>query len=116
MGKMDRRVSIAPSWGDPLCGRNSGRVVECTLVPPMINQAFPACICRNHTPSFLDRPEIFLPVILVMFVSFGVLLAMADFPFGIQLGSLIPYTACVFLGTFSAQRGQQPYFLECPIV
>ena len=51
-----------------------------------------------------------------MFVSFGVMLAMADFPFGLQLGSFISYTAFFFLATFSAQRGQQPYFFECPIV
>jgi hypothetical protein len=41
---------------------------------------------------------------------------MADLPYGIQLGSLIPYTAFIVLGTFSAQRGQQPYFFKCSIV
>ncbi|MGI4826812.1 MAG: hypothetical protein ACRYFU_01255 [Janthinobacterium lividum] len=82
----------------------------------MINQAFPACICRDHEPATFDRPGLFLPIILIMFVSFGVLLAMADFPFSLQLGSFLPYTAFVFIATFSAQRGQQPYFFECPIV
>ena len=82
----------------------------------MINEAFPACVCRDHEPATIDRPELFLPLILVMFVSFGVLLTMADFAFGVQLGSILPYSAFVFLATFSAQRGQQPYFFECPIV
>lgn len=35
-----------------------------------------------------------------MFVSFGVLLALADFRFDIQLGSFIAYTAFVFLASF----------------
>jgi len=37
-----------------------------------------------------------------MFVSFGVLLALAGLPYGRQFGSLIPYTAYIILGTFSA--------------
>ena len=82
----------------------------------MTNQAFPACICRDHEPATFDRPGLFLPLILIMFVSFCVMLAMADFLFGLQLGSFIPYTTFVFLATFSAQRGQQPYFFECPVV
>jgi hypothetical protein len=77
---------------------------------------FPPCICRDHEPATFDRPALFLPIILVMFVSFGVLLALAGLPYGRQFGSLIPYTAYIILGTFSAQRGQQPYFFECPIV
>jgi hypothetical protein len=82
----------------------------------MLDQATAACICRDHEPSTFDRPELFLPVIFVMFVSFGILLVLAGLPFGVQIGSLVPYTALVLLGTFSAQRGQKPYFFECPIV
>jgi hypothetical protein len=82
----------------------------------MDHQGFPGCICRDHEPSIFDRPALFLPIILVIFVTFGVLLALASLPYGIQFGSLIPYTAYIVLGTFSAQRGQQPYFFECPIV
>jgi len=51
-----------------------------------------------------------------MFASSVFLFTSAEFPFGIQFASLIPYTALVVLATFSAQRGQQPYFFECSIV
>jgi hypothetical protein len=87
-----------------------------TLVASMLNQDSVPCQCRDHEPATLDRPVLFLPLILIMFASFGFLLSMADLPYGIQLGSLIPYTALIVLGTFSAQRGQQPYFFECSIV
>jgi hypothetical protein len=79
-------------------------------------EGFPPCVCRDHEPELVDRPMLFLPVIVVMFVSFGVLVVVARLPYGVQLGSLIPYTAFIFLVTFAAERGQQPYFLECPIV
>jgi hypothetical protein len=51
-----------------------------------------------------------------MFASSAFLFTFADLPYGIQFASLIPYTALVVLATFSAQRGQQPYFFECSIV
>jgi hypothetical protein len=82
----------------------------------MLDQDSVPCECRDHKPRILDRPVIFLPLIVIMFASFAVLLGLADLPYGIQLGSLIPYTAFIVLGTFSAQRGQQPYFFECSIV
>jgi len=82
----------------------------------MLRQDFAPCICRDHEPATFDRPALFLPVILIMFVSFALLLALTNVPFGVQLGSIVPYTACIFLATFSAQRGQQPYFFECSIV
>ena len=74
------------------------------------------CECYDHEPSTFDRPELWIPIIIIMFASFFFLLGVADHPYGIQLGSLIPYTAFVALGTFSAQRGMQPYFFECSIV
>ncbi len=74
------------------------------------------CECYDHEPSTFDRPELWIPIIIVMFVSFFFLLSMADLPYGTQLGSLVPYTTFVGLGTFSAQRGMQPYFFECSIV
>jgi hypothetical protein len=82
----------------------------------MLDRESAPCECRDHERSTFDRPVLFLPLILIMFASFGFLLGMADLPFCIQLGSLIPYTALIVLGTFSAQRGQQPYFFECSIV
>jgi len=82
----------------------------------MLNQDWLPCPCRDHEPSIFDRPTLFLPVIVIMFASFAFLFVLTDLPFGIQIGSLIPYTSFVFLTTFSAQRGQQPYFFECPVV
>jgi hypothetical protein len=82
----------------------------------MLDQNSVACKCRDHKRAALDRPLLFLPLILIMIVSFGFLLGIANYHYGIQLGSLIPYTAFVVLGIFSAQRGQQPYFFSCSIV
>lgn len=74
------------------------------------------CVCYDHERSTFDRPALWIPIVVIMFASFFLVFAMAHLPFGIQLGSLIPYTAFVALGTFSAQRGMQPYFFECSIV
>lgn len=74
------------------------------------------CPCYDHERSTFDRPALWTPIIIAMFAGFLLLLAIADKPWGIQIGSLVPYTAFVALGTFSAQRGMQPYFFECPIV
>jgi hypothetical protein len=80
------------------------------------NDDYVKCVCYDHERTMFDRPELWIPVVIVMFASFIFLVAMADLPFGIQLASLIPYTAFVALGTFSAQRGMQPYVFECSIV
>ena len=82
----------------------------------MADQDSLGCPCRDHERVTFDRPALFLPLIVVMFASFGLLLAMEDVPYGVQLGSALPYTCLCVLGTFSAQRGQQPYFFECEIV
>jgi hypothetical protein len=79
-------------------------------------ESSPLCVCYDHERSTLDRPALWIPIVIVMFASFFFLFAMADLPYGIQLGSPIPYTAFVALGTFSAQRGMQLYFFECSIV
>ena len=68
----------------------------------MLDQDSARCLCYDHERSTFDRPALWIPVI--------------GMPCGIQVGSLLPYTAFVALGTFSAQRGMQPYFFECPIV
>lgn len=82
--------------------------------PPTENSL--RCPCFDHERSTFDRPALWIPIIIVMFASFFLLLAKANRAYGIQLCSLIPYTAFVALGTFSAQRGMQPYFFECSIV
>jgi len=74
------------------------------------------CVCYHHEHTALDRTALWIPIVIVMFASSIFLFAMADLPYGVQLASLIPYTAFVALGTFSAQRGMQPYFFECSIV
>jgi hypothetical protein len=82
----------------------------------MLAQDSAPCLCYNHEPSTFDRPALWIPIIIAMFASCAILFAMADLPCGIQIGSLVPFTAFVALGTFSAQRGMQPYFFECQIV
>jgi hypothetical protein len=82
----------------------------------MLGQEPVPCQCRDHEPSTLDRPVLFVPLVLIMFASIFFVFALADTPYGVQIGSLIPYTAFVVLGTFSAQRSQQPYFFGCSIV
>jgi len=84
----------------------------------MSDQNSSGCQCRDHERATFDRPTLFLPLILVMLASFGglVVLAMAHVPYGVQIGSVLPYTCLIVLVTFSAQRGQQPYFFECYIV
>jgi hypothetical protein len=82
----------------------------------MSDEDLALCQCLDHEPETFDRLPLFLPIILIMFVSYFLLLAVANLAYGIQLGSLIPYTCMALLGTFSAQRGQQPYYFECPIV
>lgn len=74
------------------------------------------CVCYAHERTTFDRPALWIPIIIVMFVSFIFLFVISYLPCGIQLGSLIPYSALVGLGTFSAQRRMQPYFFECLIV
>jgi len=82
----------------------------------MFQPGSPPCVCRDHEKQFIDRPEVFLPIIAVMFVSLGLPAVLARFSWGLQVGTVIPYTAFIVLATFSAQRGQQPYFFECPFV
>lgn len=87
-----------------------------TLVPPCpLKTLFRAYAGTTNVPSLIV-PAIFLPLIIIMFASSFLLFPLASLPGGIQFGSLIPYTAFVVLATFSAQRGQQPYFFECSIV
>jgi hypothetical protein len=74
------------------------------------------CDCLDHEPETFDRLPLFLPLVVVMFVSYFFLLEWDDRIYGVLLGSVVPYTAFVILGTFSALRGQRPYFFECPVV
>ena len=44
------------------------------------------------------------------------LILLADRPYGIQLSSIVAYTAAAALYTFSSNRGGQPFLLSCPVV
>jgi hypothetical protein len=82
----------------------------------MSDQDAVRCKCQDHKQAIFDRPLLFLPIVVLMFASFVLLFFLADLPFGIQLGSLIPYTCLIVLSTFGAQHGQQPYFFKCATV
>jgi hypothetical protein len=82
----------------------------------MLEQVSDQCPCRQHDHSTFDRPALIFPLIVLMFASCALFVILADLPFGIQLATLVPYTALIVPTTFSAQRGQQPYFFECPVV
>jgi hypothetical protein len=82
----------------------------------MPNEERVQCPCYDNKRSTFDRPELFIPLLLLMFVSSIFLFTLADLPYGIPLATIVPYTALIILTTFSAQRGQQPYFFECSIV
>jgi hypothetical protein len=74
------------------------------------------CECLDHEPEAFDRLPLFLPLIVVMFVSYFFLLEWDGRIYGLLIGSVIPFTAFATLCTFGAVRGQRPYFFECTIV
>jgi hypothetical protein len=72
----------------------------------------------NDRPTFsLRRFLIFLPVFLTMMPgSLALFICFSNYRFGIQLASIVGYTAAVILYTFSANRGLPRYLFTCPIV
>jgi hypothetical protein len=66
-----------------------------TLMPTYLDQNAVSCPCRDHEPSTFDRPALFLPLILIMFVGAGILFAVSDRAYGVRVVSLIPYTAFI---------------------
>ena len=73
------------------------------------------CLTRQYI-SF-PRLAIFTLLFLTV-IGGGVSLALLeDRPYGIQLASMLIYTAAVALYTFSRNRnGAQPFLLSCPVV
>jgi hypothetical protein len=73
------------------------------------------CLTRQHisVPRFAVFTLLFLTVI-----GGGIILALLEYrPYGIQLTSMVVYTAAVALYTFSRNRnGAQPFLLSCPVV
>ena len=54
---------------------------------------------------------------LTMFGTVPLLILLEDRPYGIQLSSMVGYTAAVALYTFSRNRNNaQPFLLSCPVV
>jgi hypothetical protein len=73
------------------------------------------CLTRQHI-SF-PRLAVFTLLFLIV-IGGGIVLALVeDQRYGIQLTSMLIYTAAVALYTFSRNRnGAQPFLLSCPIV
>jgi hypothetical protein len=73
------------------------------------------CLTRQHIsfPRLAAFTLLFLTVI-----GGGIFLALLEYrPYGIQLTSMVIYTAAVALYTFSRNRnGAQPFLLSCPVV
>jgi hypothetical protein len=73
------------------------------------------CLARQHI-SF-PRLAVFALLFLIA-IGGGIFLALLENrPYGIQLASVVIYTAAVALYTFSRNRnGAQPFLLSCPVV
>jgi hypothetical protein len=73
------------------------------------------CLTRQHV-SF-PRLAVFTLLFLTV-IGGGICLALLEYrPYGIQLTSMLIYTAAVALYTFSRNRnGAQPFLLSCPVV
>ena len=73
------------------------------------------CLTRQHI-SF-PRLAVFALLFLTL-IGGGIFLALLENrPYGIQLTSIVIYTAAVALYTFSRNRnGNQPFLLSCPVV
>lgn len=73
------------------------------------------CLKRDY----ISFPRLVVFVLLFLTViGGGICLALLEYrPYGIQLTSMVIYTAAVALYTFSRNRnGAQPFLLSCPIV
>jgi hypothetical protein len=86
----------------------------------MLDQDHLTCFqdpCRTGQPFSILRFAVLTMLFLTMFTGIVFLILLADKPYGIQLSSIVIYTAAVALYTFSANRGNlQPFMLSCPVV
>jgi hypothetical protein len=72
--------------------------------------------CLTQERSIL-RFVVLALLFLTMFGTVVLLILLEDRPYGIQLSSIVGYTAAVALYTFSRNRNtMQPFLLSCPIV
>ena len=68
-------------------------------------------------PSSLLRFAVFALLLLTVPSTAILLISLENRPYGIQLSSIVGYTAAVALYTFSRNRnGNQPFLLSCPVV
>ena len=73
--------------------------------------------CLTQQYISLPRLAVFTLLFLAV-IGGGIFLALMEYrPYGIQLTSMVIYTAAVALYTFSRNRnGAQPFLLSCPVV
>jgi hypothetical protein len=72
--------------------------------------------CLSQERSIL-RFAVLALLFLTMFGTALLLILLKDRPYGIQLSSIVGYTAAVALYTFSRNRNNmQPFLLSCPVV
>jgi hypothetical protein len=68
-------------------------------------------------PFSMLRFAVLALLFLTMFSTAILLILLEDRPYGIQLSSIVGYTAAVALYTFSRNRNNnQPFLLSCPVV
>jgi hypothetical protein len=73
-------------------------------------------LCLMHRGSIFRFAMLTL-LFLTIWVGFLFLILFGNRPYGIQLSSVVSYTAAVALYTFSRNRnGNQPFLLSCPVV
>ena len=73
--------------------------------------------CRARPSFSLDRFVFFTPVFLTMMPgSLIVACLLYDRPYGIQIATILSYSAAVILYTFASNRGMQRYLFRCPSV
>ncbi len=74
--------------------------------------------CRKGQAFSVSRFAVLTLLFLTMFPGGVFLLILPEGkPYGVQLGSMVMYTAAVALYTFSSNRGPNPPFmLSCPVV
>lgn len=74
--------------------------------------------CRTRQPFSVFRFAVLTLLFLTVIPGTVIfLILLADRPCGIQLSSIVVYTAAVALYTFSRNRGgMQPFLLSCPVV
>jgi hypothetical protein len=77
----------------------------------------PPDLCLQSSPLQISHfLELVLMFIILLPVSFILFIMLSDWRYGIQLPSLLAYTAFVTLYTFGGRLGGRPYLFDCTIV